>query len=75
MIKLFIWNDFRAFLPCFSAKLLMLFCVTLCLLLVMAQPIICVFPQLLRNDLIFQTRLFQLQFMMELFKHGQGVNL
>lgn len=34
--------------------------VILCLSLVMAPPIICVFPQFLRNDLIFQTRLFQL---------------
>lgn len=34
--------------------------IILCLLLVMAQPIICIFPRLLRNDLIFQTRLSQL---------------
>lgn len=33
--------------------------VILCLSLVMAQPIICVLPQL-SNDLLFQTRLFQL---------------
>lgn len=34
--------------------------VILCLSLVMAQPIICVVPQVLRNDLIFETRLSQL---------------
>lgn len=71
------WKVFNPFFPCiriffprFLAKFLFLH-----LLLVAALPIVCVFPQLLGNDLVFQTTLFQLWFMMELFTYGQGVNV